>query len=85
MNNFREGQIYIVSRIKKLKDTWEISNDLKKIEILEISKLTIKYKNLDSPGDTGTRMLIKDFNDIFKIVEIIEDPLQNFINDGKVS
>ena len=85
MNNFREGQIYIVSRIKNLKDTWESSNDLKKIEILEISRLTIQYKNLDSPGDPGTRMLIKDFNDIYKIVEIIEDPLQNFINDGRVS
>ena len=85
MNNFREGQIYIVSRIKNLKDTWESSSDIKKIEILEISKLTIQYKNLDSPGDTGTRMLIKDFNNIFKIVEIIEDPLQNFINDGRVS
>lgn len=85
MNNFREGQTYIVSRIKNLKDTWESSSDLKKIEILEISRLTIQYKNLDSPGDLGTRMLIKDFNDIYKIVEMIEDPLQNFINDGRVS
>lgn len=82
MNNFRQGQVYIVSRIKNLKDTWEANADLKKIEVLEISKLTILYKNLDSPGDTGTRMLIKDFNGIYKIVEMVEDPLQNFINNG---
>lgn len=82
MNNFRQGQVYIVSRIKNLKDTWETNIDLKKIEVLEISKLTILYKNLDSSGDTGTRMLIKDFNGIYKIVEMIEDPLQNFINNG---
>ena len=82
MNNFRQGQVYIVSRIKNLKDTWEANIDLKKIEVLEISKLTILYKNLDSPGDTGTRMLIKDFNNLYKIVEMVEDPIQNFINDG---
>lgn len=78
MNNFREGQIFIVSKIGS-------AGDLKKIEILEISRLTIHYKNLDSPKDTGIRMLIKDFNDIYKIVEMIEDPLQNFINDGSFS
>jgi len=82
MNNFRQGQVYIVSRIKNLKDTWEANIDLKKIEVLEISKLTILYKNLDSPGDPGTRMLIKDFNNLYKIVEMVEDPIQNFINDG---
>ena len=78
MNNFRQGQIFIVSRIKS-------ASDLKKIEILEISRLTIQYKNLDNPGDTGIRMLIKDFNDIYKVVEMIEDPLQNFINNGRIS
>jgi len=82
MNNFRQGQVYIVSRIKNLKDTWEANIDLKKIEVLEISKLTILYKNLDSPGDSGTRMLIKDFNNLYKIVEMVENPIQNFINDG---
>ena len=30
MNNFRQGQVYIVSRMKNLKDTWEANADLKK-------------------------------------------------------
>lgn len=82
MNNFRQGQVYIVSRIKNLKDTWEGNTDLKKIEVLEVSKLTILYKNLDSPGDPGTRMLNKDFNNLYKIVEMVEDSPQDFINNG---
>lgn len=74
MNQFREGVSYIVGKIYNFQNSENLSPTLKKIEVIEVTRLTILYKDLDNPLDTGTRALLKDFNDMWKVVEILQRP-----------
>lgn len=74
MNQFREGVSYIVGRINNFQDPKNSPSILKKIEVIELTRLTILYKDLDNPLDPGTRALLKDFNDMWKVVEILQTP-----------
>lgn len=74
MNQFREGVSYIVGKIYNFQNSESLSPTLKKIEVIEVTRLTILYKDLDNPLDTGTRALLKDFNDMWKVVEILQKP-----------
>lgn len=74
MNQFREGVSYIVGKIFNFQNSENLSPTLKKIEVIEVTRLTILYKDLDNPLDTGTRTLLKDFNDTWKVVEILQTP-----------
>lgn len=71
MNQFREGVSYIIGRIYNLKDSKNLLSSLKKIEVIEVTRLTILYKDLDNPLDTGTRVLLKEFNDMWKVFEVL--------------
>jgi len=74
MNKFREGVSYIVGKIFNFQNSENLSPTLKKIEVIEVTRLTILYKDLDNSLDTGTRTLLKDFNDMWKVVEILQTP-----------
>lgn len=74
MNQFREGVSYIVGKIFNFQNSENLSPTLKKIEVIEVTRLTILYKDLDNSLDTGTRTLLKDFNDMWKVVEILQTP-----------
>jgi len=76
-NQFKEGNVYVVGKIQSIEETCNFPGKLRKIKVLEITKLTILVQELDyDPPHPLSRFMLDLYNKNWKIVQIVEE--ENF-------
>lgn len=83
-NKFKVGNSYIIGKIQNSQDAYHFPGSMKKIKVLEITRLSILIQELDyGPPHPVSRLLLELFNQNWKIVEILGDlPAQTFPGHG---